>query len=51
MIQIRPLAVNYVRTVLKQNKSQVSRRPSCRKTPKGSLQNVSWTRFRRSRKP
>ena len=39
------------RTKRKQNKSQVSRRPSCRKTTKGSLQNVSWARFRRSRKP
>ena len=28
----------------------VSRRPSCRKTTKGSLQNVSWTCFRRCRK-
>jgi hypothetical protein len=33
MIQIRPLAASYVWTVVKQNKSQVSRRPSCRKFP------------------
>jgi hypothetical protein len=50
MVQIRPLAVVYVRTVLKR-KSQVSLLLSCRKTTKGSLQNVSWKRFRRARKP
>jgi len=51
MIQIRLLAVISVRTVPKQNKSQVSRRLSCRKTTKVFLQNVSWTRLRRSRNP
>ena len=51
MIQISLLAVSYVRTVLKPNKSQVSRHPSCRKSTIGSLQNVSWTRFLRSSKP
>ena len=35
----------------KQNKSQVSLHPFCRKTANGFLQNVSWTRFRGSRKP
>jgi len=40
MIQIRLLAVSYVQTVLKQNKSQVSHCPSCRKITKGSLQNA-----------
>jgi len=34
MIHIRLLAVSYVRTILKQNKSQVSRRPACRKLQK-----------------
>ena len=34
MIQISLLAVSYVRTIMKQNKSQVSRRPSCPKTTK-----------------
>jgi hypothetical protein len=34
MIQISLLAVSYVRTTMKQNKSQESRRPSCRKTTK-----------------
>jgi len=34
-----------------QNKIQVSRRPSCHKTTKGSLQNVGWKCFRRTRKP
>jgi len=51
MISITLLAVSYVRTVLKQNRSQLSHRPHCRKTTKGSLQNVSWTRFHCSRKP
>jgi len=51
MIQISLLAVSYVQTIPKQNKSQVSLRPSCPKTTKGSLQSVSWTRFLRSRKP
>jgi hypothetical protein len=51
MIQIRLLAVSYVRTLLKQYNSQVSRPPSCHKTTKGSLQSVSWTRFRRCTKP
>ena len=51
MIQISLLAVSYVRIILKQNKSQVSRCPSCHKTTKGSLQNVSWTSFHCSRKP
>ena len=37
MISIRSLAVSYVRTVLKQNKSQMFRLPSCRKTIKVSL--------------
>jgi len=50
-IQISLLAVSYVWTIVKQNKSQVSRRPSCPKTTKGSLQSVSWTCFLRSRKP
>jgi len=50
MIQISLLAVSSVLTALKQNKSQVSRHPSCPKTTKGSLQNVSWTRFRPSSK-
>ena len=45
MIQIRLIAVSCVRTVLKQNKIQVSRRPSCLKTTKGSLQNVSLHAF------
>jgi len=30
---------------IKQNKSQVPHCPSCNKTTKGSLQNVSWTHF------
>jgi hypothetical protein len=51
MIQKRLLAVSCVRTVLKQNKSQVFRHPSCRKTTHGSLQNVSRARFRRPREP
>jgi hypothetical protein len=51
MIQKRPLAVSYVLTVLKQNKSQVSHRPTCSKATKGSLQIVSWTHFHHSRKP
>jgi len=51
MIQIRLLAVSYVRTVLKTEQSQVFRRPSCHKTAHGSLQNVNRTRFRRPRKP
>jgi len=51
MIKISLLAVSCVRTILKQNKSEVSCHPSCRKTTKGSLQNVSWTRFLHSRKP
>ena len=50
-IQISPLAVSYVQTIMKQNKSQVSHPPSCPKTTKGSLQSVSWTHFLRSRKP
>jgi hypothetical protein len=51
MIQIIPLAVSYLRTVLKQSKRLVSRRPSCHKSTKDSFQNVSSTRFRRSKKP
>jgi hypothetical protein len=51
VIQIRLLAVSYVWTILRQNKSQVFRLPSRHKTTHGSLQNVSWTRFHRPRKP
>ena len=51
MIQITLLAVSCFRTALNRNQSQVFRRPSCRKTTKVSLQNVGWTRFRRSSKP
>jgi hypothetical protein len=51
MIQIRLLAFSYFRTVLKQNNIQVFRLPSCHKTTHGSLQNVSWTRICRPRKP
>jgi len=51
MIQISILTVSYVQTIMKQNKSQVSHRPSCPKTTKGSLQSVSWTLFLLSRKP
>ena len=51
MIQISLRAISYVQTVLNENKCQVSRRPSCRKITKGSLQNVSWTCFLCSRKP
>jgi len=51
MIQISLLAVSYVRTALKQNTGQVTCRPSCPKSTKGSLQSASWTRFLRSRNP
>jgi hypothetical protein len=51
MIQIKSIAVIYVRTVRKQNKSQVSRLPACSKSTNGSAQNGSWTRFRRFRNP